>query len=304
MASGTAAYAVDAAGVCWLDCTNFVSTIRGTYGASDIVVQVSKRNAGAIDSITWNGTEFVNSWDRGREYQSDATFNSRGECENPTEAGSRDDGQGATSKSLLQTLVINAANRLTTASRPAYWLGSGQISPGCGGVASTVPGQPSTMGFSKTVTIGVPSAANAIKYAATYTVPEAKTQSTFEIIAGYTPGRTFVNFWRFNTVTSVLTQVFPAVGGNTGGSPTPTILATADQTRAIGLLCPHVAGISHDQANFTEASRVTANATTKHNAAVAGGVLAAGAVKTYTCYIVLGTFANVQTGMLAVQANE
>ncbi len=283
--------------------TSSISSLAPVNG-SPIVVSASNQFAGSIDSITWNGTEFVNSWDHGREFQSAVTFNSRGECENPTEAGSRADDVGALSNSLLKTLRIVAPNQLMTTSNPAYWLTTGEISPGCGGVASTVPGQPSNMEFSKLVTIGVPSAANAIKYTASFITPTAKTQSTFEIVAAYTRGRTFTDFYRFNPATNTLTQVFPAIGSNTGGSPVPPLLSTTDTNFAVGLMAHHVTGISYDMFNATEASRSVDNATTKMNAAVAGGALVAGAAKQYTAYIVLGTLAQVQTGMIAVQNNE
>jgi hypothetical protein len=39
----------------------------------------SNRTAGAIESIVWNYTEFVNQWDHGRELQL-AVTNGSGEC--------------------------------------------------------------------------------------------------------------------------------------------------------------------------------------------------------------------------------
>src|SRR5690242_16936202 len=77
------------------------TTISGKFQNSEIVVGASKRFAGAIDSLTWNGREFINAYDHGRELQSAVQFNGAVECLNPTEAGSLDDDRGATSTSQL-----------------------------------------------------------------------------------------------------------------------------------------------------------------------------------------------------------
>src|SRR5579872_3822919 len=77
------------------------SGIRGRAGASDIVITTTERLAGAIHSLTWNGKEFIDSFDHGRQLQSAANFDCDGaffpETFNPTEAGSRADGTGQSS---------------------------------------------------------------------------------------------------------------------------------------------------------------------------------------------------------------
>src|SRR5690348_6028806 len=77
------------------------TVISGKFGNSDIVIGASKRFAGAINSLTWNGREFINSYDHARELQSAVQLNGAGECLNPSEAGSLDDDRGATSTSQL-----------------------------------------------------------------------------------------------------------------------------------------------------------------------------------------------------------
>src|SRR5476651_1767094 len=56
-----------------------------------LIISCSPKFAGAIYSLNWNGKEFLNSGDHGRELQSAATFYDFGECFNPTEAGSAAD---------------------------------------------------------------------------------------------------------------------------------------------------------------------------------------------------------------------
>src|SRR5437879_419530 len=67
------------------------AVIRGKAGASEIVITTTARLAGAIHSLTWNGREFIDSTDHGRQLQSAASFDCAGdfipETFNPTEAG-------------------------------------------------------------------------------------------------------------------------------------------------------------------------------------------------------------------------
>ena len=85
------------------------SVIRSPALGSEIVITTTSRLAGAIHSLTWNGREFINSVDHGRQLQSAANFDLRsrftGETFNPTEAGSRNDGAGETSTSRLLHIV-------------------------------------------------------------------------------------------------------------------------------------------------------------------------------------------------------
>ena len=77
------------------------AVIRGPAGPSEIVITTRSRVAGAIDSLTWGGREFIDSFDHGRQLQSASNFDGGGrfvpETFNPTEAGSRADGRGPTS---------------------------------------------------------------------------------------------------------------------------------------------------------------------------------------------------------------
>ena len=83
--------------------SNGNTVIRRSAGESEIVITTRPRVAGAIHSLTWNGKEFIDSFDHGRQLQSAANFDCGGrftpETFNPTEAGSRRNGAGATSSS-------------------------------------------------------------------------------------------------------------------------------------------------------------------------------------------------------------
>lgn len=121
-------------------------SITAQVFGSPLVISTSTQFAGAIESLTWNGVQFINSFDHGRELQSAVSFDGYGECYNPTEAGSDDfsnavysaqgvlvkpatiqgDGTGPTSSSCLYSLSANA-NVLTTTSQMAFWTPPGQV---------------------------------------------------------------------------------------------------------------------------------------------------------------------------------
>ena len=50
------------------------SQIRAKAGPSEIVITTTSRLAGAIHSLTWNGREFIDSADHGRQLQSASNF--------------------------------------------------------------------------------------------------------------------------------------------------------------------------------------------------------------------------------------
>src|SRR5579885_1853981 len=81
------------------------AVIRDKAGPSEIVLTTTARVAGAIHSLRWNGKEFLDSFDHGRQLQSASHFDCVGDfCPdtfNPTEAGSRADGTGPKSSSRL-----------------------------------------------------------------------------------------------------------------------------------------------------------------------------------------------------------
>ena len=94
--------------------------IRAKAGPSEIVITTTSRLAGAIHSLRWNGREFIDSADHGRQLQSAANFDMGSkfipETFNPTEAGSRFDGAGSKSTSVLHGLTAKG-NVLSTNNR-------------------------------------------------------------------------------------------------------------------------------------------------------------------------------------------
>lgn len=211
------------------------ATIRRRAGNSDIVIRTTARLAGAISSLTWNGREFVDRFDHGREIQSAANFDFgtplTGETFNPTEAGSRDDGRGDRSTSRLLHMVV-APHSLQTTTQMAFWLRPGETSSGRPAKNRTIL---SNHLVTKRVTIGYKNLPQVVQYSVTFHVPigERHTAAVFEAVTGYMPS-TFEKFWKFDTATGTL----HALSDGPGEQSQPVVLSTRDGRYAMGVYSP------------------------------------------------------------------
>eukprot|EP01083_Nonionella_stella_P284414 968243_1 len=91
-----------------------------------------------------------------------------GECFNPTEAGSRDDGQQTITTSILQSISITN-NTYETTTKPAFWMIPGECESGCGCAINTVNVTDFIM--HKHVTIGYKNISNVIHYVSDVIIP-------------------------------------------------------------------------------------------------------------------------------------
>ncbi len=211
------------------------STIRGRDGNSEIVITTTARLAGAIHSLTWNGKEFINSTDHGRQLQSasnlDVDGKFFGETFNPTEAGSLDDGAGPTSSSKLLKLSASG-NQLATLNQMAFWLKPGEESGGRLALNDRVL---SGHLLGKHVTIGYKQWPRVISYDVTFTLPkdERHLHAQFEALTGYMPPE-FEKFWQLDIQGKLQTD--PAV--QPGEQARPVAVSTGDEKFAMGIFSP------------------------------------------------------------------
>ena len=210
------------------------SVIRANVGPSEIVVTTTERLAGAIHSVRWNGKEFINSADHGRQLQSACAFQLgsgrfNAETYNPTEAGSRKDGAGPKSTSRLLQLSAKD-NILETKIQMAFWLVPGEKSRGDPARNTRIL---SDHVISKRVVIGVKDLPNVLDYTATFHVPQGEKANLgqFEALTAYMPEE-FRVFHRLDLTTG---KLLPLDDGP-GEQPMPVILATADGQFAMGIL--------------------------------------------------------------------
>lgn len=209
--------------------------IRGGTGAQEIVITTTARLAGAIHSLTWNGQEFIDSADHGRQLQSASNLDLNapfsGETFNPTEAGSRADGAGPSSSSrLLHFLAGN--NWLQTTNQMAFWLRPGETS---GGLPAKNATSLSNHLLTKRVQIGYKKLPQVVTYDATFTLPlgEQHSYAQFEAITGYMPP-VFAKFWRYLPGKETLEPL----SDGPGEQRYPVVLATENGSHAMGIFSP------------------------------------------------------------------
>lgn len=211
------------------------AVIRSRAGSSEIVITTTSRLAGAIHSLTWNGVEFIDSTDHGRQLQSASNFDLgsvfSGETFNPTEAGSRFDGAGPASTSRLLHLVA-AGSSLQSTSQMAFWLRPGERSAGKLAKNET---RLSNHLLTKRVHIGWRNLPHVVQYDVTFHVPigEAHSYAQFEALTGYMPV-SFERFWKFNPQT----RQFEKLSDGPGEQSWPVVLATDSGTHAMGVYSP------------------------------------------------------------------
>jgi hypothetical protein len=223
------------------------SEIRAEVADSEIVIRTTNRLAGAIHSLTWNGKEFINSTDHGRQLQSAANFDLRtefsGETFNPTEAGSRLDGAGSKSTSLLLHLVAKK-NLLQTTNRMAFWLAPGQRSSG---ILAKNSKRLSNHTLTKRVVIGYKNLPHVIQYDVTFGMPidERHNYAQFEAVTGYMPAE-FSEFWIYNSVTKKLEPI----SDGPGEQKHPVILSTPSGSHAMGVFSPEQPSRGYEAAGY------------------------------------------------------
>ncbi len=212
------------------------AVIRAKAGKSDIVITTTKRLAGAVHSLTWDGVEFIDSADHGRQLQSASSFNCgkpgfHAECFNPTEAGSRHDGAGKSSTSRLLRLRATDTE-LSATTRMAFWLKPAEKSEGKPALNETTL---SDHRVTKRIAIGYKTWPHAIDYRVTFTVPpgEGHTYAQFESLTGYMPPA----FTKFHTL-DLKTGELSALTDGPGEQAKPVVFATADGKHAMGVWSP------------------------------------------------------------------
>ena len=225
------------------------AVIRRKSGDSEIVITTTNRLAGAIHSLGWNGKEFIDSFDHGRQLQSAASFDFRStkpywaERYNPTEAGSRSDGAGPSSSSKLLSLRAQGSE-LQTTTRMAFWLAPGQKSSGRLALNNTIL---SDHLLRKHVRIGYKKLDNVIEYKTTFTVPKSERHhyAQFEALTGYMPAE-FETFWTFNPDTGKL----QSLNDGPGEQKFPVVLSTKDGRYAMGIFSPDQPSQGYEHAGY------------------------------------------------------
>ena len=191
-------------------------TLMTMLEGSPLFVSASTRTAGAIDSLVWANTEFINAFDHGRELQIAFAKGSAGECYNPTEAGSQLDAQDLDKVKQSSSTLLSwsqTANQLFTETVPAFWMRPGQRKPRSCGQAQNDSITASQTRIHKTVTLGYGKLSNVIAMQTSVELLSAQERyepkagdnwsAAFEVPTGYLAPE-FNSFYTFNPKTQVL----------------------------------------------------------------------------------------------------
>ena len=211
------------------------ATIRARAGNSEIVIQTTERLAGSIHSLTWNGREFIDSADHGRQLQSASNFDAglrlTSETFNPTEAGSRKDGAGPKSTSRLLHLIA-IGNELQTTNQMAFWLSPNEKSEGNPAKNSV---ELSNHLLTKRVRIGHRNLLHVIEYDVTFALPigEQHRNAVFEAVTGYMPAE-FEVFLKYDAKKDAIEPL----DDGPGEQSLPVILSNKERTHAMGIYSP------------------------------------------------------------------
>jgi hypothetical protein len=223
------------------------AVIRSPAGGSEIVITTTSRVAGAIHSITWNGQEFINSFDHGRQLQSAANFDCgtkfTSETFNPTEAGSRRDGAGKSSTSRLLHMTATR-DALQTSTQMAFWLAPDEKS--AGHIAKNEKTRSNHL-LTKRVQIGYDGLPNVIEYKVTFSVPigNKHTYAQFEAVTGYMPPK-FRKFWKFNSESGKLDPL----SDGPGEQSQPVVFSTESGSHAMDVISPDQPSPGYQQAGY------------------------------------------------------
>lgn len=276
------------------------AVIRNKFGSSEIVITTTERLAGAIHSLTWNGKEFIDSLDHGRQLQSASSFDGGlsgefwAECYNPTEAGSRADGAGEKSSSKLLRMESGVAE-LSTVTQMAFWLAPSEMSSGRPAINKGVL---SDHLISKRVRIGYKTMANVIEYEVTFTVPsnEHHTYAQFEALTGYMPAE-FDRFWTFRPDTNQL----ESLSQENGEQEHAVVFSNDSGTHAMGVFSPDQPSSGFERAGYGR-FRFEAEKVVKWNCVFrkrdSNGI--APGEYSYRMFVVVGTKEDVRQSMAAL----
>lgn len=217
------------------------ATISAPALGHTLSVGTSSQFAGAVSSIKWNGKEFINNWDHGRQLQPNSQFFNRHQCYNPYESGSAHDGKSTSTSSKLLFLSASG-NRLVSRTQMAWYLRiRDSLDPllFCGDPAYWLPCPPyngplSDYRVEKTVTIGYAGIPNVIEYVSNLFIPEPVLKGLNHVTA--------VLPFEFSAVRSydVVSQDYRSLHLLSGEDDRIKVVATPDGSHAMGFYAPEL----------------------------------------------------------------
>lgn len=271
--------------------------ISSPVNGSTLTVSVHPRvHAGAIDSLTYRGVEYVDNLDHGRQIQSAIQVDDLGECYSPNEAGAKAD-EAAPRTSSTVRLLTTAGNVLTTETKPAFWLGPREpYGKACS------PARPETSAqnnavlsnylIKRTTRFYGPAIPNLLLIDISMTFPEQRRSASIEALTGYLPAN-FTSFYSYDPAARRLQRLQAAT--KAGRTNIPMIVATPDGRNAFGVFSKAIASAPPDRAYYAYFYFPEGGATAKWACVFGEFGIRAGATFNYSCPIAVGSLKEVTT---------
>jgi hypothetical protein len=207
--------------------------LRTVVDGEPLTLTTTSRLAGAVHSIRWKNHEFIDSFDHGRQLQSALSLDAMSdepywaERFNPTEAGSRRDGDGHQTTSRLLAIESNATE-LRTTTQMAFWLTPDELSSGRTALNSSVLSEHL---LHKRIQLNAYIDPRVIEVSNTFelAVNEQHRLAQFEVLTGYMPEE-FGTFWRFDPTDGTLSEL----DDGPGEQSLPIVFSTCDREYAMG----------------------------------------------------------------------
>ncbi|RKH56406.1 hypothetical protein [Corallococcus aberystwythensis] len=215
-----------------------------SFGNATVQMGTSASHGGAVTSLVYDGKEYINNQDHGRQMQVAFSLDGYDEALMPTEAGSHRNGETSTSTS--QVVGYGAQpGRMSSTVHPAYWLEPGEEAGPYNSVGKAVnTTKVSEDLITKDITVGVGGHDNVIRYDSHIHLAAPHDKAYVEAPTTYVNGE-FEKHYRFDPATGE-TREYPRVHSEDpkpGGfadeaGNVPLIVATEDGKHAMAIWSP------------------------------------------------------------------
>ena len=265
------------------------------FGRSEISLRLSRRVAGAVDTLTWDGVTFLADTEPGDALQARAEVGSGAGCRRASEAGTPQDGTGAPAARRLRAL--RAGRSWAETETRMAWDGAADPADEPPSDCPTAPASPAIPApiLRKRVALGLPGLGNAVEVQASFVLAEPAAALRLEPLAAAVPAD-FSAAWRFDPATGGIAPLDPGAGER----PDPVILATPEGSHALAVWAPGPPEQEPDAPRpaFAVAPEAGAN---RLSCRFRLAKAAAGA-HDFACYALVGALADVRAALRSLTA--
>ncbi|MCJ2133023.1 hypothetical protein MKK69_02900 [Methylobacterium sp. J-026] len=249
------------------------------FGRSEIALRLSRRVAGAADTLTWNGVAFLADAGVGDALQARLTLDPEADGRQASEAG---DPRGEPAAARVRSLRAGRSWAETVA--PLAWDG-----PGAAAGPDVI--------LHKRIALGLPGLGNAIEVQAGFVLSRPAAAVRFEPLSATVPAE-FTEAWRFDPATGGLDRLDSAPGER----PQPVILALPEGSHALGIWSPAPPAGEADAPRAGFAIRPVPGAT--RLSCVFRVAQAASGAHDFACYALVGSLTDVRAALRSLTAPE